>query len=103
MGTCYIAMGKSIMETRILAETVKANALRIFIASITPSIHIIKFSRGVNTFEGAAIQALERTFLNDSRFWNKKTDKTEKYNKNNIKCNRCERITQTSVAQITGV
>lgn len=100
--THALTIGKEIAETNIIAQTVRAHALSVFIAGIPQSIGIILKARNIKVFEEAVINAMEeektteyynKAIVNNKSQNNKnKFDKKHFNDKSTIKCHRCERL-----------
>lgn len=89
-------------EVNIIAQTIQAHALSVFIAGISQSIGIILKARNIKIFEEAVLHAMEEEktteYFNTAHGYNKsqnnknKFDKKSIKDKSSIKCHCCERI-----------
>jgi len=100
--THALTVDKEQAEVHIIAQTVGAHALSVFIAGVSPSIGIILKARNIKIFEEAVLSAMEEEkttdYYNNAIGNNKsqnnknKFDKKKFNDKSAIKCHRCERL-----------
>ena len=97
--THALTLDKLPIEAGIIAKTIRAHALSVFVSGIPYNIRLIVKARNVPTFEEAVLIAVEeeKSFEKPERNWDRnkfdrnKFDKN-KNNKKNIKCHRCSKF-----------
>lgn len=97
--TYALIVGKSPIETKIIAQTIQSQALSIFISGIHYSIRIILKASKPATFEEAVFIALEEEKSNERTEYRNNNNRNRSFNKNNnsnknqnVKCHRCNRF-----------
>ena len=98
--THALTVDKPKVEAGIIAQTVQAHALSVFVAGISQSIGIILKARNIKIFEEAVLHAMEEEKTSDyfSKMHGINTPDKNKSNlkstkdKSNIKCHRCDKF-----------
>ena len=94
--TSALTIGKTVTESRTIAETMLTTALVVFMEGINPSIRLILEARNISSYEEAVRIATEKENVcgkNDIQKNNRPFNNNPRTsNKAHIKCNKCSKM-----------